>query len=157
MTDDGNDGRGDAYRRLIPSAKARGHVTISELHAGLPDAPDLQLILDVVEILHELGIEIVDDQHHRPFGEPQSMQGGDARRHIHRVAMQVLAQLTERERQILKSRFGIDPEKSVSLAEAERRFFATRERIRAIEAKALSKLRRRDLRDDDDDPDGDKT
>jgi DNA-directed RNA polymerase sigma subunit (sigma70/sigma32) len=43
--------------------------------------------------------------------------------------------LTEREREVLKRRFGIDASKDLSLEE----FKITRERIRAIEERAISR------------------
>jgi RNA polymerase primary sigma factor len=49
--------------------------------------------------------------------------------------------LTSREEMILKMRFGLFDGKEHTLEEVGRRFFLTRERIRQIEAKALSKLR----------------
>jgi len=52
-----------------------------------------------------------------------------------------LAKLTERERDVLKMRFGLDDGCSRTLEEVGRHFNVTRERIRQIEAKALKKLR----------------
>ncbi|HEX8917431.1 MAG TPA: RNA polymerase sigma factor RpoD [Chloroflexota bacterium] len=53
----------------------------------------------------------------------------------------VLGSLTERERQVLRLRFGLDDGRSRTLEEVGREFNVTRERIRQIEAKALRKLR----------------
>ncbi|NPA93684.1 MAG: sigma-70 family RNA polymerase sigma factor [Chloroflexi bacterium] len=53
----------------------------------------------------------------------------------------VLAALTERERQVLELRFGLLDGKSHTLEEVGRYFNVTRERVRQIEAKALRKLR----------------
>ncbi|MCC6446631.1 MAG: RNA polymerase sigma factor RpoD [Armatimonadetes bacterium] len=52
-----------------------------------------------------------------------------------------LAKLTERERDVLKMRFGLEDGCSHTLEEVGRHFNVTRERIRQIEAKALKKLR----------------
>ena len=49
--------------------------------------------------------------------------------------------LPEREREVLKFRYGIGYERSHTLEEVGRHFKVTRERIRQIEAKALRKLR----------------
>lgn len=54
---------------------------------------------------------------------------------------QVLNTLTEREREVLKLRFGLNDGKSRTLEEVGEKFNVTRERIRQIEAKALRKLR----------------
>ena len=49
--------------------------------------------------------------------------------------------LTERERQVVKLRFGLEDGRARTLEEVGREFNVTRERIRQIEAKALRKLR----------------
>jgi RNA polymerase primary sigma factor len=63
----------------------------------------------------------------------------------------VLGQLSERERQVLEMRFGLEDGRSRTLEEVGKAFGVTRERIRQIEAKALRKLRHptksRQLRD----------
>ena len=53
----------------------------------------------------------------------------------------VLATLTERERKVLRLRFGLDDGRARTLEEVGKEFSVTRERIRQIEAKALRKLR----------------
>ncbi len=54
---------------------------------------------------------------------------------------EVLDTLTDREKQVLKLRFGLEDGKSRTLEEVGAEFHVTRERIRQIEAKALRKLR----------------
>lgn len=54
----------------------------------------------------------------------------------------MLGVLTDREQKILKLRFGLEDGKSHTLEEVGQEFSVTRERIRQIEAKALSKLRK---------------
>ena len=54
---------------------------------------------------------------------------------------QVLCTLTDRERRVLKLRFGLDDGRPRTLEEVGKEFDVTRERIRQIEAKALRKLR----------------
>ncbi len=56
------------------------------------------------------------------------------------IAM-VLAELTPREEQVLRKRFGIGEKSDHTLEEVGKLFNVTRERIRQIEAKALRKLR----------------
>ncbi len=53
----------------------------------------------------------------------------------------VLGNLSDRERQVLVRRFGLDDGNSRTLEEVGKEFGVTRERIRQIEAKALRKLR----------------
>ena len=54
---------------------------------------------------------------------------------------QALESLTERERQVVKLRFGLEDGRARTLEEVGKEFNVTRERIRQIEAKALRKLR----------------
>lgn len=54
----------------------------------------------------------------------------------------ILSTLTEREQKIIKMRFGVGGGKPHTLEEVGAEFSVTRERIRQIEAKALSKLRK---------------
>ena len=53
----------------------------------------------------------------------------------------VLGTLSERERRVLQLRFGLEDGRSRTLEEVGREFGLTRERVRQIEAKALTKLR----------------
>jgi len=54
---------------------------------------------------------------------------------------EVLDTLTDREKKVLRLRFGLDDGRARTLEEVGREFKVTRERIRQIEAKALRKLR----------------
>ena len=64
---------------------------------------------------------------------------------------EVLSALSDREARVLRMRFGLSGNKSMTLEEVGRKFGVTRERIRQIEAKALRKLkhpsRRKKLQD----------
>ena len=55
--------------------------------------------------------------------------------------LEALETLTEREQKVLRLRFGLDDGRPRTLEEVGKEFKETRERIRQIEAKALSKLR----------------
>ncbi len=55
--------------------------------------------------------------------------------------MEVLDTLTDREKKVLRLRFGLDDGRARTLEEVGKEFNVTRERIRQIEAKALRKLR----------------
>ncbi|NVB39395.1 RNA polymerase sigma factor RpoD [Pseudenhygromyxa sp. WMMC2535] len=63
-------------------------------------------------------------------------------RHLADETRRALASLTPREEKILRLRFGIGEASDHTLEEVGRDFSVTRERIRQIEAKALSKLRK---------------
>jgi DNA-binding CsgD family transcriptional regulator len=49
--------------------------------------------------------------------------------------------LTDREREVLRLRYGLDLERDLSLAEIGRRFSLSRERIRQTERRAIAKMR----------------
>ncbi len=91
----------------------------------------------------------------RPVGDEDSSQLGDfiedeealepmdaaAREMLREQVQYALANLSDRERQVLELRFGLIDSKDHTLEEVSRYFNVTRERIRQIEAKALRKLR----------------
>jgi len=91
----------------------------------------------------------------RPIGDEESSQLGDfieddealepmdaaSREMLREQVQSALANLSERERQVLELRFGLIDGKDHTLEEVSRYFNVTRERIRQIEAKALRKLR----------------
>jgi RNA polymerase nonessential primary-like sigma factor len=63
------------------------------------------------------------------------------RESLHGELLQLLADLTEREREVIGLRFGLGHNQSYSLADIGRILDLSRERVRQIEAKALQKLR----------------
>jgi RNA polymerase primary sigma factor len=68
----------------------------------------------------------------------------ESAKELHRL----LADLNEREQQILRLRFGLDGGEELTLEEIGRSFSLTRERVRQIVAAALAKLHRQtQLRD----------
>ncbi len=90
-----------------------------------------------------------------PIGEEEDSQLGDfiedrelpnpeeaaAGHLLHEQIEEMLSALSEREREVLHYRFGLEDGHSYTLEEVGKRFGVTRERIRQIEAKALRKLR----------------
>jgi RNA polymerase primary sigma factor len=71
---------------------------------------------------------------------PSPMQSTYARLLSEKVEA-VLDTLPPREARILRMRFGLDDGRSYTLEEVGQKFGLTRERIRQIESKALSRLR----------------
>ena len=63
------------------------------------------------------------------------------RESLHRDLQQLLTDLTTRERDVIRMRFGLGDGNPYSLAEIGRALDLSRERVRQIEAKALQKLR----------------
>jgi RNA polymerase primary sigma factor len=116
-------------------------------------ADRLNLPLEKVKTARELVREPVSLE--MPVGEDGDAQLGDlvedrnavmpfeaaARAVLRERASQLLSGLTPREERILRMRFGIGTDRDHTLEEVGRLFNVTRERIRQIEAKALSKLR----------------
>ncbi len=64
-----------------------------------------------------------------------------ARAMLNEAVNQALVELTERERKVVRLRFGLDDGEMHTLEEVGREFGVTRERIRQIESKTLAKLR----------------
>ena len=60
---------------------------------------------------------------------------------LHDDVMQSLSELSDREKQIIMLRFGINGDGPMTLEEIGNIFNITRERVRQIETKALRKLR----------------
>ncbi len=64
-----------------------------------------------------------------------------ARAMLNEAVNQALSELSERERRVVRLRFGLDDGQMRTLEEVGREFGVTRERIRQIESKTLAKLR----------------
>jgi len=64
-----------------------------------------------------------------------------ARTMLNEAVKEVLAQLSDREQEVIRLRFGLDDGQMRTLEEVGKEFGVTRERIRQIEAKTLAKLR----------------
>ena len=86
-----------------------------------------------------LGDFIRDDTTPHPADEA-------ARTMLREQIREILSDLTEREQQVLCLRYGLDDDRSRTLEEVGRQMNVTRERIRQIEAKALRKLKRKNIR-----------
>ncbi|HYZ98071.1 MAG TPA: sigma-70 family RNA polymerase sigma factor, partial [Acidimicrobiales bacterium] len=111
-------------------------IPLEKVEAALRAAPDLVSLSAAVgeDGDHELGDLLADPTGEAPFDAAvAAIEREDLRA--------LLGHLDERERQILSLRFGLLDDQPLTLDEVGRRFNLTRERIRQIEAKALTKLR----------------
>jgi RNA polymerase primary sigma factor len=143
---------GDAVSSLNRAATELGsrlgrEPTIGELSeaSGISPARIIELraaLHDVVSLSSPIGegsggelADIVPD-------ERAQTPAGVAEEHLeHEAIVEVLASLTDRERRVLQLRFGLVGGAPRTLEDVGREFDLTRERIRQIEAKALTKLR----------------
>jgi RNA polymerase primary sigma factor len=87
------------------------------------------------EDLTEFGESVADEEAHTPF---EALRDQDLAEKVSGL----LAVLTERERKIVRARFGFDGDQRKTLGEIGASFGVTRERIRQLQIAAISKLRR---------------
>ncbi len=116
-------------------------------------AKEMHMSLDRVREIQKIAQEPVSLE--TPIGEEEDSHLGDFIQDDHipvpaeqaaftllrEQISEVLDTLTERERNVLRLRFGLDDGRGRTLEEVGREFNVTRERILQIEAKALRKLR----------------
>jgi RNA polymerase primary sigma factor len=116
-------------------------------------AVEMEISSDRVEEIQRIAQEPVSLE--TPIGEEEDSQLGDfledkempnpeevaASMILREQLEEMLADLSEREREVLRLRFGLEDGHAHTLEDVGKRFGVTRERIRQIEAKALRKLR----------------
>ena len=134
--------------RLSQALESKLHRAPSKdeiVQAGGIDQSQLDMMAEPAHVLSldmELGHDddrtlaevIPDEQGDRP--EARSL-AGDLSRHLETV----LTELPDREQAIIRLRFGLDDDQVETLEEIGVRYGVSRERIRQLEAKALSRLR----------------
>jgi RNA polymerase primary sigma factor len=106
---------------------------VSEIKRIAPEPLSLEAPVGEEENSH-LGDFVPDDEIYTPVDAASNMV-------LREQLEKVLSTLSEREREVLKLRFGLEDGYSRTLEEVGHIFEVTRERIRQIEAKALKKLR----------------
>ncbi|MEE8585908.1 MAG: RNA polymerase sigma factor RpoD [Acidobacteriota bacterium] len=123
-----------------PTAEEVGHKV--EMSAGKV-REILKIALEPISLETPIGDD--EDSSLRNFIEDQAVTSpADAAIQLHMQSQieAVLRNLSSREEQIIRMRFGIEDGKEYSLEQVGRHFSVTRERIRQIESEALRKLRR---------------
>jgi len=101
-----------------------------------------RISLDLLSLDAPVGEE--DDSNLADFIEDQAAEApadAAARRMLNRAVVDALDELSEREKQVVRLRFGLDDGQARTLEEVGKEFGVTRERIRQIESKTLAKLR----------------
>jgi RNA polymerase sigma factor (sigma-70 family) len=102
----------------------RHRSTVLSLSEPLDDEGDIELA------------DLLEDRDATTMGEVASAAS------TARAVAQLLGGLSERERDVIRLRFGIDRDDPLTLAQTGAQFGLSRERIRQIEARAMAKLRR---------------
>ena len=121
--------------------------TVEELAAEVQLTPErvrelLRISQDPLSLDSPVGEE--DESNLGDFIEDESVDSpADAatRTMLHDAVVEVLGELSDREQEIVRLRFGLDGGRAKTLEEVGLEFGVTRERIRQIEAKTLAKLR----------------
>jgi len=121
--------------------------TVEELAAEVDEPVEkvreiLRIALDPLSLDSPVGEE--DESNLGDFIEDQNAVApidAAARKLLAAAVEDVLHELSEREQEVVRLRFGLDDGRPRTLEEVGRQFGVTRERIRQIEAKTLAKLR----------------
>ena len=101
-----------------------------------------RISLDPLSLDSTVGEE--DDSNLSDFIEDQGAEApadAAARRMLNRAVIDALDELNDREKAVMRLRFGLDDGQARTLEEVGKEFGVTRERIRQIESKTLAKLR----------------
>ncbi len=101
-----------------------------------------RISLDLLSLDAPVGEE--DDSNLSDFIEDQAAEAPAdvaARRMLNRAVIDALDDLNDREKAVVRLRFGLDDGQARTLEEVGKEFGVTRERIRQIESKTLAKLR----------------
>jgi RNA polymerase primary sigma factor len=113
--------------------------------AGL-SVDKVELLLDAAK--HPVSLEApIGGDEETPLGHvvrdatSRSPEEEAIRRQLAREVEHAMGPLTDREREVLRLRFGLGFDRELTLEEIGRRLSVTRERVRQIEARAMAKIR----------------
>jgi RNA polymerase primary sigma factor len=115
------------------------------LHLGMP-LGKLQMLLDAAKIPTSLDAAVGEDEEstlstllrdQASLSPEEEAIRGQMAEEVERA----MAPLAEREREVLRLRYGLGLDRELTLEEIGRRLSVTRERVRQIESRALAKLR----------------
>ena len=125
--------------------------TIEELAEAMDETPDkIKYVFKIKQDIQSLDATIggSDDDDSSELGNfveddtTASPEDAASNHLLKEQVMEVVGTLSDREQKIIKLRFGLDGGRPHTLEEVGAEFAVTRERIRQIEAKALTKLRK---------------
>jgi RNA polymerase primary sigma factor len=106
----------------------------------------IELLLDAARHPTSLEAPVAEDEE-TPLGHlvrdvnARSPEDAAIENQLAEEVERAMAPLTEREREVLRLRYGLGLDREMTLEEIGRRLSITRERVRQIEAKAMTKLR----------------
>ena len=120
--------------------------TIDEVAKRAEMTPDrvreiLRISQDTVSLEQPLGEDDLQPVRHPGGRRRPGPQRGGGQAMLAEAVRNVLADLSERERKVVRLRFGLDDGQARTLEEVGKAFGVTRERVRQIESKSLAKLR----------------
>ncbi|MFD4586591.1 RNA polymerase sigma factor RpoD/SigA [Streptomyces sp. NPDC058434] len=129
----------DSPTDALPTVAARSGVTVDEAHVLLARVRRILPLEDLTEsigddALHEEADRSIQGPH---WTEPDFYYGDLSREEVR----DLLSCLSERERQVMTLRLGLDDGPELTLDAIGAELHVTRERIRQIESKAMGKLR----------------
>ena len=119
-----------AHRVELPMEKVREILRINQDTVSLEQPVGDEDDFNLSDLIEDRGAVVPDDAATRSL--------------LDAAVREALGQLSKREQDVVRLRFGLDDGKIRTLEEVGREFGVTRERVRQIESKTLAKLRRPD-------------
>jgi RNA polymerase primary sigma factor len=120
-----------AEQMKLPQDKIKEIIKLSQETTSLDTTIDEENVTKLADLIH-------DDHSYNPFERVFSTA-------LQETVTKVLGRLTEREKRIIKLRYGLDGHGPFTLEQTGKKLGITRERVRQIQEKAIAKLRHFDL------------